>query len=162
MTPHLTTAPARTIIGLYRTMSLANYTVASLWQNLMPRRREITNNRSGDLISLSVYPTDYFTDFKPTNEFTRWTGIEVADFSQVPRGMSTLVVPGGLYAVFDYVGLNTDHSVYQYIYQDWLPQSGYLLDDRPHYEILGEGYKNNGPSSRETIWIPITSRNTNG
>lgn len=29
----------------------------------------------------------------------------------------------------------------------WLPNSDYLLDDRPHFELLGDKYKNNDPNS---------------
>jgi AraC family transcriptional regulator len=36
-----------------------------------------------------------------------------------------------------------------------LPNSAYALDDRAHFEVLGEKYKNNDPSSEEEIWIPI-------
>jgi AraC family transcriptional regulator len=42
-----------------------------------------------------------------------------------------------------------------YIFNTWLPKSGYQLDRRPHFEILGEKYKNNNPDSEEEIWIPI-------
>jgi AraC family transcriptional regulator len=38
---------------------------------------------------------------------------------------------------------------------EWLPNSAYALDDRPHFEALGEQYKNNDPNSEEEIWIPI-------
>ena len=31
----------------------------------------------------------------------------------------------------------------------------YTLDDRPHFEILGEKYKNQDPDSEEELWIPI-------
>ena len=46
-------------------------------------------------------------------------------------------------------------SIFQYIFGTWLPNSTYLLADRPHFEVLGEGYKNNDPTSEEEIWIPI-------
>jgi AraC family transcriptional regulator len=36
-----------------------------------------------------------------------------------------------------------------------LPASGYELDDRPHFEILGERYKNNDPDSEEELWFPV-------
>jgi AraC family transcriptional regulator len=42
-----------------------------------------------------------------------------------------------------------------YIFNTWLPQSNYQLAPRPHFEILGEKYKNNHPDSEEEIWIPI-------
>jgi AraC family transcriptional regulator len=62
---------------------------------------------------------------------------------------------GGLYAVFDYKGLSTDNSIFQFIFGTWLPSSEYDLDDRPHFEVLGNKYKNNDPTSEEEIWIPI-------
>jgi AraC family transcriptional regulator len=39
-----------------------------------------------------------------------------------------------------------------------LPNSNYHLDDRPHFEILGEKYKNADPGSEEEIWIPIKAK----
>jgi AraC family transcriptional regulator len=69
--------------------------------------------------------------------------------------METYTLPGGLYAVFFYKGLNTDTSIFEYIHRTWLPNSNYLLDNRPHFEILGEKYKNADPNSEEEIWIPI-------
>ena len=76
-------------------------------------------------------------------------------FDNVPSEMETFVLPAGLYAVFHYKGLSTDNSIFQYIFGTWLPGSDYVLDDRPHFEILGDKYKNNDPASEEDIWIPI-------
>jgi len=72
--------------------------------------------------------------------------------------METLVLPGGLYAVFEYKGLSTDNSIFQYILGTWLLNSDYDLDDRPHFEVLGDKYKNNDPTSEEEIWIPIKTK----
>jgi len=36
-----------------------------------------------------------------------------------------------------------------------VPSSDYELDNRPQFEILGQKYKNNDPSSEEEIWIPV-------
>jgi AraC family transcriptional regulator len=105
-----------------------------------------------------VYKPDHFTDFKPTNEFERWATVEVATFDKVPTEMETFVLQGGLYAVFDYKGLNTDNAIFQYIFRTWLPSSDYVLDNRPHFEVLGDQYKNNDPSSEEEIWIPIKTK----
>ena len=46
-------------------------------------------------------------------------------------------------------------KTFQYIFGTWMPDSGYKWDNRPQFEILGEKYKNNDPSSEEEIWIPI-------
>jgi AraC family transcriptional regulator len=147
------------LVGKKLTMSYANYRIGELWGRFMPRRNEITNNLSNELVSLVLYNSNHFNDFNPTNEFERWAAVEVEDFANVPAEMETFVLSSGLYAVFHYIG-STDGiaSFYQNILTVWLPNSEYELDDRPHFEILGEKYKNNDPLSEEDIFIPIKQK----
>ena len=121
----------------------------------MPRKKEVISRIGTDMISMQVYKSSHFADFKPANEFDKWATVEVRDFGNIPAGMETFTLPGGIYAVFDYKGSSNDPSIFQYIFQTWLPTSGYTLDDRPHFERLGSKYKNNDPTSEEEIWIPI-------
>ncbi len=158
MTPRIETLNEKKIAGIRLTMSFANYKVGELWKSFIPRRKEITNNLTNDLISLAVYKPTHFANFNPTNEFERWAAVEVADFDNLPNEMEPFVLPSGLYAVFDYIGLSTDNSIFQYILGTWLPSSDYVLDDRPHFEVLGDKYKNNDPTSEEEIWIPIKTK----
>lgn len=160
MTPRIINANAKKLIGIRITLSIAQDKTAALWKSFMPRRKEIPNPVSKDLISLQLYPSNYFNAFHPTREFEKWACIEVTDFDQVPIHMEPLLLSGGLYAVFDYKGSSTDTSIFQYIFGSWLPDSDYKLDDRPHFEVLGERYKNNDPSSEEEIWIPIMKKSS--
>lgn len=155
MTPRIVTANEKKLIGKRLIMSFADYKVSELWKNFMPRREEINNSISNDLISMTLYNPTHFLNFSPSNEFEKWAVTEVSDFDNVPSGMETFILTGGLYAVFDYKGLNTDHSIFRYIYGEWIPRSDYDLDNRPHFEILGDKYKNGDPESEEEIWIPI-------
>jgi len=155
MTPSIETSSEKKLVGMRLSMSLASKRTGELWRSFMPRRSEITNNLTSDLISLVVYKPTHFTDFKLTNEFERWATVEVANFENVPVGLETFVLPEGQYAVFQYKGLSSDNSIFQYIFGTWLPGSDYVLDDRPHFEVLGDKYKNNDPASEEEIWVPI-------
>jgi len=155
MEPRIETLQDKKLIGTNLTISLTNNKTGEIWKNFMPRRKEITNNLSNDLISMAIYKPNHFADFKPTNEFEKWAAIEVVDFKSIPNGMETFTLKGGLYAVFDYKGSSTDMSIFQYIFGTWIPKSDYILDDRPHFEILGNKYKNADPDSEEEIWIPI-------
>jgi AraC family transcriptional regulator len=155
MTPRIENLTEKKLIGKRISMSLANNKTGELWQNFMPKRRIISNNVSNDLISLQVYKPTHFSDFKPDNEFEKWATVEVTNFDVVPVDMETFSLEGGLYAVFDYKGSGSDPSIFQYIFRTWLPVSDYMLDTRPHFEVLGDKYKNNDPSSEEEIWIPI-------
>lgn len=155
MTPRIEAIEEKKLIGVKLMMSFADYKIAELWRTFLPRRKEITNNLTNDLISLVLYKPNHFNDFKPTNEFERWASVEVSNFDKVPTNFETFVLDAGLYAVFDYKGLNTDNAIFHYIFGTWLPSSNYVLDTRPHFEVLGEKYKNNDPTSEEEIWIPI-------
>ena len=75
----------------------------------------------------------------------------------VPDGMECFNLDGGLYAVFLHKGAAaTGAKTFQYIFNTWLPASEYNIDTtRPHFELLGEKYKNNDPDSEEEIWIPV-------
>ena len=146
------------LVGKRVRMSFADYRVGELWKHFMPARPEIGNRLSEDLISLAVYPPAFFSAFQPNAIFEKWAGAEVADFSRIPAGMATLEVPGGLYAVFHYKGLSGDPAPFRYIHESWLPRSGYELDHRPHFEILGKNFRNHDPDSEEQIWIPVKDR----
>ena len=146
------------LIGKRITMSLANNKTGELWKSFMPLRHEIKNVIGSDLFSLQTYGPDYFKTFNPTNEFEKWALVEVSDTKGIPNDMEVFNLPSGLYAVFFYKGLNTDPSIFQYIFSEWLPKSEYILDNRPHFEILGANYKNNDPESEEDIYIPVKKK----
>lgn len=155
MNPRIEILAEKKLIGSKCTMSFANYNIVELWKNFMPRKKEITNAISNDLISMAIYSPSHFSNFKPTAEFEKWASVEVSNFDNMPNDLETFILPGGLYALFEYKGLNTDNSIYHHIFNSWLPTSGYMLDNRPHLEILGDKYKNNDPNSEELICIPI-------
>lgn len=155
MEPEFRTLKETKLIGMAMEMSLTNNRTGELWKDFRGRDREIQNRVSADFISLQQYSPNYFQNIHPNNSFVKWACVAVSDFEFVPVGMRTLVLSSGQYAVFHYQGSSADSSIFQYIYGEWLPNSDYTLDDRPHFEVLGPDYKNNDPSSREEIWIPI-------
>lgn len=156
--PRFVTLNEKKLIGMRITTSLVNNRTGELWRNFMPLRKHISNSVSSDLFSLSVYDPEYFNAFNPAREFEKWALMEVTDFSLVPLGMETFALPGGAYAVFVHKGSPEDARTFQYIFSTWLPQAPYLLDDRPHFEILGPRYKQGSPDSEEEIWVPVKSK----
>jgi AraC family transcriptional regulator len=158
MEPRIETVKEKKLVGKRLTMSLSDNKTGELWKSFMPRRKEITNNLSTEFISMAIYRPAHFANFKPTSDFEKWATVEVPDFEHVPVDMETFTLASGLYAVFDYKGPSTDHTIFQYIFGVWLPKSDYLLDDRPHLEVLGDRYKNADPDSEEEIWIPIRTK----
>jgi AraC family transcriptional regulator len=140
-------------------MSYSNNKTNELWNSFMPRKNEIVNTIGSELYSMQIYPPFFFNNFNPNAEFEKWAAIEVTDFTNVLAEMESFTLKSGLYAVFLYLGAASNaSSTFQYIFGTWLPNSEYNLDNRPHFEIIGEKYKNEDPSSEEEIWIPIIRR----
>ena len=157
--PRFVQLPEKKLIGTCLNMSHANNRTAQLWQGFMPRRREISNAVNTDLISMQVYPANFdFARFNPLLEFEKWATVEVTDFDVIPPQMESFILSGGLYAVFLHRGSSTDTRTFQYIFGEWLPKSEYMIDQRPHFELLGEKYKNNHPDSEEEIWVPVRGK----
>lgn len=138
-------------------MTLSNNKTGELWKAFMQRRKEINNNLTNDLFSIQVYDQSLdFNNFNKDTPFEKWAATEVSDFNSIPVDMETCTLKGGLYLVFVYKGTSGKAAdTFQYILGTWLPDSEYILDNRPHFEILGEKYKNEDPDSEEEIWIPV-------
>lgn len=157
MTPRIEIIPEKKLIGKRLRMSLAENKTAELWRNFMPRRGEIMNTVSSDLFSVQIYEPDYFEFFNPNTFFEKWATLEVANFDNIPSEMKSFTLQSGLYAVFTHKGHGIE--IFDYIFRTWIPNSEYLLDHRPHFEILGANYNQNDPNnSEEEIWIPIRKR----
>ena len=144
------------LVGKKLTMSLINNKTSDLWRSFMPYRKDIQHKTDGNLYSLQVYDETYFKNFNPATIFEKWAAVEVKDFNTIPDEMEAFLLTGGLYAVFNYKGDTTKApEAFRYIFTTWLPASVYALDNRPHFVLLGEKYKNNDPDFEEEIWIPV-------
>lgn len=153
--------PTKKLIGQRLRMSLAENKTFELWRGFMPRRKEIPAVNTV-LYSMQVYdPSMDFKNFNPNTVFDKWAAVEVDNLSVIPDGMESYLLTGGLYAVFIHKGPPSAFpKTFEYIFHQWLPNSDYQLDDREHFELLGDKYKNNEPDSEEEVWIPIKVKRT--
>ena len=159
MEPRIEVLLEKKLIGKRMVMSFSDNKTGELWKSFMPGRKEINNNIGTELFSMQVYNQTYFDYFMPDAKFEKWACMEVIDFDSIPNEMESFTLQGGLYAVFLHKGAaSTGQKIFQYIFETWLPNSGYLLDNRPHFEILGAKYKNEDPNSEEEVWIPIKQK----
>jgi len=162
MEPGIEIITEKRLIGKRLCMSFSKNRTFELWQSFMPARRLIKNTVNDNLFSLQIYnQVQELKDFTPDTSFEKWAAVEVSGFDDIPDGMETFILPGGAYAVFPYKGTpEMFRDTFLYIFGTWLPASGYLLDDRPHFEILGEKYIRNHPDSEEDVWIPVKNKQT--
>ncbi len=141
--------------------SLSNSKAGKIWSQFMPRLNEVKNNIGSDLFSIQVYPNNFKKeDFTLDTIYTTWAAIEVTDSKTIPNGMESQTIEGGLYAVFNHKGAtNNIDETFEFIFNKWIPNSDYEVDNRKHFEILGEKYFGpNDPNSEEEIWMPIKEK----
>ncbi len=154
--PRIEILTEKKLIGKRMLMSFTDNKTRELWRSFMQARAAIQNPIGHDRFSVQYYPPMFFDPFDPGAVFEKVAAVEVINFDNVPVEMEAYILPGGMYAIFQYRGnASKGAEAFRYILQDWLPSSQYLLDIRPHFEILGAKYKNGDPLSEEEIWIPI-------
>ena len=150
----------RKLVGIKIRTSLAEDLTRDLWQRFKPLARTIRGRESTGFYSVEVFDErTSFENFTPTTVFEKWAAVEVADLGGVPDEMDALTLSGE-YAVFLHTGLPSDFPATSgYIFGEWLPASGYAVDDRPHFEIMTADYRPDDPEATEEIWVPIKTRN---
>jgi len=103
-----------------------------------------------------AYGTSYYTDEDGNMEYL--SGVQVADFSSVPRNFGLLCVPARRCAVF----LHRDHistirDTWIAIWNQWLPASGHEVADAPFFERFGESFDPLTGLGGAEIWVPIVA-----
>jgi AraC family transcriptional regulator len=158
MEPRIELIEEKYFIGKSIEMSLSEDKTFQLFSTFMPRKKEILNLKNHDIYDLIIYPKDYFLSFNPTSHFKKYALVEVLDLENVPEEMESFTLSKGKYAVFTFKGYVPNQANFEYIFSEWLPNSVFNLDDRPHFDILSEKIQQKSPDAYQEIWIPITTK----
>ena len=156
LTPEIANFNQTQLVGISCRMSYIDNQTQKLWETFIPLSKKINHKLTNDFYSLQIFPDNFFKAFNPTLEFEKWALVPVTETEGNIEPCKSFILQGGLYAVFHHKGIDT--SIFQRIYGEWIPQSHYQLDNRPHFEILGEKYKKGSSDSEEDIYIPICPR----
>jgi AraC family transcriptional regulator len=83
-------------------------------------------------------------------------GVEVSDFSDLPREFTGIRIPAQKYAVFSH----RDHisgirRTVNTIWNHWLPSSGLKAADAPNFERYDETFDSSTGNGGLEIWIPV-------
>ena len=128
------------------TMVQAAIDAPKLWENdFGPRMPEIQG-----------FPTFSFGASVMADEehFDYWATMPLPAGAPVPAGMEILDLPAGLYAECQVPSLNELAAAYMFIYQDWLPGSGYdyTAFNAASYELYPADFMQTGHLS---LYMPI-------
>jgi AraC family transcriptional regulator len=83
-------------------------------------------------------------------------GVEVFDFSDLPREFSRVRIPEQKYAVFTHRDhVSTVRRTVNAIWNHWLPASGFKMADAPSFERYDEKFDPATGDGGFEIWVPI-------
>ena len=155
MEPKIVTKPGFTIIGMRYFGKNENQEIPALWEKFDQRIEALgglPNNTGEATIGLCITPED-----APVEDgFEYVAGFPVSKVEDIPEGFVVRHVPEYTYAVFAHKGdLPSLSKTYKYIYETWLPQSGYKLAAKLDFEYYNEDFKDFAPDSIFYIHIPI-------
>lgn len=142
------------LVGQKIVTSISKKETSKLWR---PFRRTL---KEKDLFPNLFYSINRYGKVMQEGNFSMATLFEKCAAIEVDSdrfdGFEKIGLEGGKYAVFEHSGSvsNFQHTM-QKFYQEWLPKSGYELDNRAHFETFDEHYDPFSESSVELIWIPI-------
>jgi AraC family transcriptional regulator len=83
-------------------------------------------------------------------------GVEVSDFSDLPREFTSVRIPEQKYAVFSHRDhISTIRRTINTIWNQWLPASGLKAADAPNFERYDEKFDPLTGNGGLEIWIPV-------
>ena len=83
-------------------------------------------------------------------------GVEVADFSDLPREFSRVRIPEQRYVVFSHAEhISTIRRTVSAIWNQWLPQSGLKVADAPNFERYDDKFDPATGNGGLEIWVPV-------
>jgi AraC family transcriptional regulator len=91
-----------------------------------------------------------------SGNFDYIAGVEVSDFSDLPREFSRVRIPEQRYAVFSHRDhVSTIRRTINTIWNQWLPASGLKAADAPSFERYDENFDPLTGNGGLEIWIPV-------
>jgi predicted transcriptional regulator YdeE/DNA-binding transcriptional MerR regulator len=155
MEPKIITKPAFTLMGLRYFGKNEKGEIAETWDAFNQRVAALGGlpHETGDAaIGLCITPEDAPSD----GAFEYVAGFPVSKVEEIPGGFVLREVPEHTYAVFAHRGdLASLGKTYEYIYEVWLPQSGYTLAAKIDFEYYDQDFKDFAPDSVFYIYLPI-------
>ena len=144
-----------TIVGLRYFGKNEHNEIPELWNQFNKRMEEMggLEHETGEAaVGLCITPDDEPME----GAFEYVAGALVDEVEDVPEDFVVRHVPEQTYAVFEHKGdMPSLSKTYEYIYETWLPQSGFQVSSRMDFEYYNEDFKNFAPDSIFYIYIPI-------
>jgi AraC family transcriptional regulator len=148
--PRFETSKPRLVAGVGDRFSEENGAgIPALWQRFHQSVAQLPNR---------VGPVAYGVccNGDDAGNFDYIAGVEVTDFSDLPREFMRVRIPAQKYAVFTHrEHISTIRRTVNTIWNHWLPSSGFQAGDAPNFERYDENFDPHTGNGGLEIWLPI-------
>lgn len=148
--PRFETARAFLVAGLAERISCDNGAmIPGLWQRFNREVADIPARVGNVAYGVCCNGDD-------AGNFDYIAGVEVSDFSDLPREFARVRIPEQRYAVFSHrEHISTIRRTVNTIWNHWLPSSGLKAADAPNFERYDENFDPLTGNGGLEIWIPV-------
>ncbi|CAL79431.1 putative transcriptional regulator AraC/XylS family, with a AraC_E_bind effector binding domain [Bradyrhizobium sp. ORS 278] len=148
--PRFVTSEPLLVAGLGERVSVDNGAgIPMLWRRFNAITHEVPARRGTVAYGVCCNGDD-------AGNFDYVAGVEVADFSDLPRTFSRVRVPPATFAVFTHAGhISSIRRTVHTIWNRWLPQSGYAVADAPNFERYDQRFDPLSGHGGLEIWLPL-------
>ena len=151
MEPKFVTKPAFMLVGMKYFGKNQHQEISEMWGKFSPHV---------DVLAEKPIQATYgwCGEMKDDGNFEYIAAVETGRVENLPEWAVVQMVPENTYAVFPHRGsLESLRDTYNYIYQTWLPQSGYTTLSYD-MEVYTDEFKNFSPDSVFYIYIPVKKK----
>ena len=159
--PVFQTKPAFKVVGVERYTKDGIPNIREAWAEFDRRNQEIKDAKLPGVYGIEDYSRDFDMNAGGANggfpKYYYIAAYEVPNFDHIPQGMTGKEIAAANYAVFTYRGhVDGIHNFFEYIYGEWVPQSGYSMD--PKLSLDFEHYRESNMDMNDLhleIWVPV-------
>jgi AraC family transcriptional regulator len=152
MEPEIIEYPAMLVAGTLYEGDNKKQEISSLWANAFNPNSDKIKNAD----PTRAYGVCEMDDRLPEGSFRYVAAFQITRPEDAPPEFYQMHVPGGKYAVFKHAGaLDGLPKTFDYIYNVWLPKSGYRRANRPDLEVYTNEFRDFAPDSVMYLYIPI-------
>jgi AraC family transcriptional regulator len=150
--PRFETAKALLVAGVgerYNHCDAGGANIPNQWQLFHQKVGEIPN-----VVGKLAYGVCCNGD--DSGNFDYIAGVEVSDFSDLPREFARVRIPAQRYVVFTHSEhISTIRCTVMAVWNQWLPQSGLKVADAPNFERYDEKFDPATGNGGLEIWVPV-------
>ncbi|WP_457969690.1 GyrI-like domain-containing protein [Pseudomonas sp. R4-84] len=123
--------------------------IPQLWEKFLPWLGKVPGQKDEVTYGVCCNPDGQ-------GGFEYIAGVEISRLDDLPEQYRWIEIQPGSYAVFEHKGPLKDlPHTFQYIWKEWLPQSGHQAADEPEFERYSEDFNPRTGEGHLEIWIPL-------